>query len=63
MSTATPLGEPPTFDKGLRLHCEECGAEIEIVNPTTANPPRQVFRCCGRDMTPEPGRDVNLGVE
>ena len=37
---------------GQRLVCDECGSEIEIVQPCTCNPPDQVLRCCGKDMQP-----------
>ena len=42
---------------------DESASEIEIINPCTCNPPDQVLRCCGKDMTPTVGRDIHLGVE
>ena len=52
-----------TQEKGQRLYCEKCGAEIEIISPCTCDPPEQVLRCCGQEMAPSVGRQVNLGVE
>jgi len=51
------------YPVGQRLHCAKCGSEIEIINPCTCNPPDQVLRCCGEDMTPTTGRSIHLGVE
>ena len=51
------------YPVGQRLHCPKCGSEIEIINPCTCNPPDQVLRCCGADMTPTIGRSIQLGVE
>ena len=48
---------------GQRLTCETCGAEIEIIQPCSCNPPDQILRCCGADMKPSIGNDVHLGVE
>jgi hypothetical protein len=49
----------PAHEKGQRLHCHTCGAEIEIISPCTRVPQAQVLRCCGRDMTPQAGVPVN----
>ncbi len=51
------------YPVGQRLHCSKCESEIEIINPCTCNPPDQVLRCCGQDMTPTIGRNIHLGVE
>jgi hypothetical protein len=51
------------YPVGQRLHCSKCESEVEIINPCTCNPPNQVLRCCGQDMTPTIGRSINLGVE
>ena len=48
---------------GQRLTCETCGAEIEIIQPCSCNPPDQILRCCGEDMKPSIGNDVHPGVE
>lgn len=50
------------FERGTRLYCEGCGAEIEIVNPTTCDPPAQVFRCCGEPMRASTGAAVNINT-
>lgn len=52
-----------TFAKGQRLYCQHCGAEIEIINPTTCRPPNQEFRCCDELMQPAVGASVNVNVE
>ncbi len=49
-----------SLDKGQRLYCRKCQSEIEIINPCTCNPPDQIFRCCGQDMTPMIGANVHL---
>ena len=54
---------PTTFEKGQRLHCEACEAEVEILSPGNGSPPALVLSCCGRPMTASVGRQVNLGVE
>ena len=51
------------YPVGQRLHCSRCDSEIEIINPCTCNPPDQVLRCCGQNMTPTIGRNIHLGVE
>ena len=51
------------YPVGQRLQCSRCDAEVEIINPSTCNPPDQVLRCCGQDMTPTIGRNIHLGVE
>jgi hypothetical protein len=51
------------YPVGQRLRCSKCDSEIEIINPCTCNPPDQVLRCCGQDMTPTIGRNIHLGVE
>ncbi len=51
------------YPVGQRLRCSKCDSEIEIINPCTCNPPEQVLRCCGQDMTPTIGRNIHLGVE
>jgi hypothetical protein len=61
MSTA--LNDPTADLKGQRFHCKTCGSEIEIINPSPAHPPTHSFRCCGAEMAPTVGRDINLGVE
>lgn len=45
-------GMAAAFPPGMRLRCEQCGAEIEIVRPCVCQPPDQVLRCCGKEMTP-----------
>ena len=56
--------EPTTrglgHEKGQRLYCQKCRAEIEIINPCTCIPSSQVLRCCGQDMKLEIGVSVNL---
>ena len=42
--------EKTPFQSGQRLQCPDCGSEVEITTPTPARHPRQVFRCCGKDM-------------
>ena len=51
------------FPAGQRLVCQSCGSEIEIVQPCGCNPPDQVFQCCGHDMTPTTGQNVNVSAE
>ena len=48
--------------KGQRLGCEQCGSEIEVVNPCTCEPPDQEFVCCGKAMVPTTSGSVNLNV-
>ncbi len=55
-----PTTKGPAHEKGQRLYCEVCRAEIEIINPCTCKPSSQVLRCCNRDMTPQIGVSVNL---
>ena len=55
--------EGTAYPKGQRLVCEHCGSEIEVISPCTCIPPGQILRCCGADMKPSVGRDINLGVE
>ena len=52
-----------SYPAGQRLHCQSCGAEVEIINPCPCDPPDLVLQCCGRAMTPDTGRDVHVGVE
>jgi hypothetical protein len=52
MSPALPFDEATPLVQGVRLRCQSCGSEIEIVTPCGCNPPNQEFRCCGEDMTP-----------
>jgi len=52
-----------TYKMGQRLYCQNCGSEIEIINPCTGASQGQVLRCCGRDMTPEPGGSHHLESE
>jgi hypothetical protein len=56
-------GQHPRYPSGQRLCCANCGSEIEVISPCSCDPPRQVFRCCDRDMEPSTGRDVHLGDE
>lgn len=51
------------FEKGQRLYCAACGAEVEVISPCTCKEPHQVLRCCGQDMAPATGTSVNLNVE
>ena len=51
------------FPAGQRLQCQSCGSEIEIVQPCGCNPPDQVFRCCGEDMTPTTGQSVSTSAK
>jgi hypothetical protein len=55
------LKDPTSDKKGLRLQCERCGSEIEIVNPSKNQPSGQVFRCCGAAMRPTIGHDIHVG--
>ena len=55
-----PTSKGRAHEKGQRLYCQNCGSEIEIINPCTCTPTPQVLRCCGRDMSPEVGVSVNL---
>ncbi len=54
---------PLTFEQGQRLYCETCGAEIEIHSQGNGDPSGLSLQCCGKEMTPSVGRQVNLGVE
>ena len=47
-------------EKGQRLYCHKCRAEIEVINPCGCRPSTQVLRCCGEEMKPEVGVSVNL---
>jgi hypothetical protein len=49
---AYPHGTQTAFPAGQRLSCSVCGAEIEIIKPSAAQPPDQVLRCCGKEMRP-----------
>jgi hypothetical protein len=61
--TQEPTPKPRSYHEGQRLYCPSCGSEIEIIVPCTGASPGQVFRCCGRDMTPEVGRSLHLESE
>jgi hypothetical protein len=64
--TARSQDSPTTTrasEKGQRLYCQECGSEIEILSPCTCQPPDQVLRCCGKDMTPMVGVEVHVNVD
>ena len=56
--------EPPSksraYEQGQRLYCQNCGLEVEIINPGTRTLTALVVQCCGRDITPEPGVSVHL---
>lgn len=47
-----PQGTQASFPAGQHLRCEQCGAQIAIIKPCTCQPPHQVLRCCGKEMTP-----------
>ncbi len=53
---------PAGFERGQRLYCAHCSSEIEVINPTAAEPPAQEFRCCGEPMRPSTGASVNMNV-
>lgn len=53
----------PKMDAGTRLVCNECKAEVEIIQPCGCNPPDMILSCCGKAMTPVPGKAVHVGVE
>ncbi len=59
------LGTPETAQlaAGQRLYCENCGSELEIINPCTCDPPDQRLECCGKPMTVGTGGNVHLNVE
>jgi hypothetical protein len=61
--TQIPTPKPQIYESGQRLHCPTCGSEIEILNPCNGTSAGQVFRCCGRDMTPGIGRAVHMDSE
>lgn len=52
-----------SYPAGQRLHCQSCGSEVEIINPCTCEPSDLVLQCCGREMTPDTGKNVHVGVE
>lgn len=54
---------PLTFQKGQRLYCQTCEAEVEILSPGNAEPPGLSLRCCGQPMSANIGKQINLGVE
>jgi hypothetical protein len=58
-------GMAAAFPTGSRLKCEQCGAEIEVIRPCTCQPPDQVLRCCGKEMSParEAGREAGWGQD
>jgi hypothetical protein len=60
---ATKSAKSARLSVGQRLYCVKCGSEIEVINPSTCDPPHQVFRCCDQDMKLSVGRDVHVGVE
>lgn len=64
MSTGSEVRPPrtPAFPPGQRLYCERCGSEIEVVGASAADPPNQVFRCCGQDMRPLTGAPMDAGT-
>ena len=45
-----PEGTRGRDEAGRRYQCERCGSEIEIVLPTTVEPPKQRFQCCGESL-------------
>jgi hypothetical protein len=51
------------YPAGMRLRCDVCGAEIDIVSPCICEPPNQVFRCCGEDMIPYLRWTPQVGVD
>jgi hypothetical protein len=55
-----PTVKGRAHEKGQRLYCQKCRAEIEIINPCTCIPSTQILKCCGQDMKPEIGVSVNL---
>jgi hypothetical protein len=46
---------------GQRLHCRQCGSEIEIINPCTCQPSKLSLTCCGEPMRPTSTGNVHLG--
>ena len=54
------MSKSRAYELGQRLYCQNCGLEVEIINPGTRTHTALVMRCCGRDMTPEPGVSVHL---
>ncbi|HEY2156274.1 MAG TPA: hypothetical protein VGH33_11635 [Isosphaeraceae bacterium] len=51
------------MNAGQRLHCENCGSEVEIIQPCTCKPSNMSLRCCGRDMVATVGQDVHVSGE
>jgi hypothetical protein len=58
---ATNASNAVKHPAGERLQCRKCGAEIEIINPCTCNPPDQSLRCCGQEMEPTTPGNTHLG--
>jgi hypothetical protein len=53
MAIGQSLGSPMTaIERGTRLRCQKCGAEVEIIKPCSCDPPDLILKCCGQDMTP-----------
>lgn len=49
-SNPTPM--QASFPPGQHLRCESCGAEVAIIKPCTCQPPDQILKCCGKEMSP-----------
>ena len=50
----------PGYERGQRLYCKHCGAELEIISPCTCEPNHLVLRCCGEAMAPSTGSAVHV---
>ncbi len=48
----SPSATQASFPAGQHLRCDSCGAEIQIVKPCPCQPPDQILRCCGKEMSP-----------
>lgn len=63
MSSAMPFDNTTPLVQGVRLQCQSCGSEIEIITPCGCNPPDQQFRCCGEMMVPASSTPQRLQSE
>jgi hypothetical protein len=63
MILGSRVGEQASANKGQRLHCQKCGAEVEIVTPCTCNPSALELRCCGAEMVPSVASEVQTNAE
>lgn len=63
MSPALPFDNATPLVQGVRLRCQSCGSEIEIITPCGCASPGQEFRCCGEAMTPAHSTPQRLDSE